>query len=131
MGHYLDVLERKPGTLAGSKPLEQWRKVERWPARYDRFWEELIHRHGKPGGTRQMIGLLQLGKVKGYERLQRAMESALASGCSDEAAVRYLLTAEGENRPPTEAMEVGWLGRYERPLPVMKEYDELLAEVAR
>jgi hypothetical protein len=23
--HYLEVLERKPGALAGSKPLEQWR----------------------------------------------------------------------------------------------------------
>jgi transposase len=130
--HYLDVLERKPGALAGSKPLEQWRKLGRWPASYDRFWEELIRRHGKQGGTRQMIGLLQLGKVKSYEGLQRAMEAALASGCWDEAAVRYLLTVEGEDRPPTEAVEVGWLGRYERPLPVMNEYDELLvAEVAR
>lgn len=130
--HYLEVLERKPGALAGSKPLEQWRKLGRWPASYDRFWEELIRRHGKQGGTRRMIGLLQLGKGKGYEGLQRAMESALASGCSDEAAVRYLLAIEGEDRPPAEAVEVGWLGRYERPLPRMNEYDELLvAEVAR
>jgi hypothetical protein len=29
--HYLDVLERKPGALAGSKPLEQWRRLGRWP----------------------------------------------------------------------------------------------------
>jgi Mu transposase, C-terminal domain len=130
--HYLEVLERKPGALAGSKPLEQWRKLGRWPASYDRFWEELIRRHGKPSGTRQMIGLLQLGKVKGYAGLARAMESALAAGCGDEAAVRYLLTGAGENRPRSEALEVGWLGRYQRPLPVMKEYDELLtAEVAR
>lgn len=130
--HYLEVLEQKPGALAGSKPLEQWRKLGRWPASYDRFWEELIRRHGKPSGTRQMIGLLQLGKVKGYDGLARAMESVLAAGCGDEAAVRYLLTVAGEGRPPTEAMEVGWLGRYQRPLPVMKEYDELLAaEVAR
>jgi hypothetical protein len=130
--HYLDVLEQKPGALAGSKPLEQWRKLGRWPASYDQFWEELIRRHGKPSGTRQMIGLLQLGKVKGYAGLERAMESALVAGCPDEAAVRYLLTVAGEDRPPTEALEVGWLGRYQRPLPVMKEYDELLAaEVAR
>ena len=27
--HYLDVLEHKPGALAGSKPLEQWRKLGR------------------------------------------------------------------------------------------------------
>ena len=29
--HYLEVLERKPGALAGSKPLEQWRQQGRWP----------------------------------------------------------------------------------------------------
>jgi hypothetical protein len=129
--HYLDVLERKPGALAGSKPLEQWRKLGRWPASYDRFWEELIRRHGKPSGTRQMISLLQLGKRKGYAGLQRAIESALAVGCGDEAAVRYLLIREEEDRPRAEPVEVGWLGRYERPLPRMNEYDELLAaEVA-
>ena len=46
--------------------------------------------------------------------------------------MRYLLLTESEGRPPQEAVEVGWLGRYERPLPVMNEYDQLLAaEVAR
>src|SRR5438477_9758481 len=28
--HYLDVLERKPGALAGSSPLKQWRERGRW-----------------------------------------------------------------------------------------------------
>ncbi len=94
--HYLEVLEQKPGALAGSKPLEQWRKLGRWPACYDRFWEELVRRHGKPSGTRQMIGLLQLGKAKGYAKLQAALESVLALGCGDEAAVRYLMLTEPE-----------------------------------
>ena len=45
--------------------------------------------------------------------------------------MRYLLLTESEHRPPQVAVEVGWLGRYERPLPVMNEYDQLLgAEVA-
>jgi hypothetical protein len=79
-----------------------------------------------------MIRLLQLGKANGYERLQSAAESALALGCGDEAAVRYLLMSEPANRAPQEALEVGWLGRYERPLPVVNEYDQLLAaEVKR
>jgi hypothetical protein len=129
--HYLEVLERKPGALAGSKPLEQWRKLGRWPASYDRFWGELIRRHGKPSGTRQMIGLLQLGKTKGYARLQSAVESALVLGCGDEAAVRHLIQAESENRPPRETLEVGWLNRYERSLPVVNEYDQLLAGEVR
>jgi hypothetical protein len=130
--HYLEVLERKPGALAGSTPLAQWREQGRWPASYDRLWQELMGRQGKAEGTRQMIRLLQLGKAKGYEKLQSAAESARALGCWDEGAVRYLLMTEPEGRPPQEALEVGWLGRYERPLPVVNEYDQLLAaEVAR
>ena len=130
--HYLEVLERKPGALAGSTPLAQWREQKRWPASYDQLWQALMRRQGKAAGTRQMIRLLQLGKAQGYEKLQAAAESALALGCADEAAVRYLLLTESEHRPPQVAVEVGWLGRYERPLPVMNEYDQLLAaEVAR
>jgi hypothetical protein len=48
------------------------------------------------------------------------------------AAVEYRLATGELERPSREAMELGWLERYERPLPVMKEYDQLLGEeVAR
>ena len=33
--HYLEVLDRKPGALAGSRPLKQWREQGRWPESYD------------------------------------------------------------------------------------------------
>ena len=113
--HYLEVLERKPGALAGSTPLKQWRERGRWPAEYDRYWEELIRRHGKQAGTRQMIELLGLGKKHGYDRLQQAVEKALALGCTDAAAVRHLLTATELIRPHTELLELNKLERYERP----------------
>jgi len=73
--------------------------------------------------------LLQLGKAKGYAKLQAAVEPALALGCGDEAAVRYLMQSKSENRPPQETLEVGWLDRYERSLLVVNEneYDQLLA----
>jgi hypothetical protein len=130
--HYLEVLERKPGALAGSTPLAQWREQGRWPASFDRLWQELMRRQGKAEGTRQMIRLLQLGKLHGYAKLQTAAESALAWGCGDEAAVRYLLLTAPAGRPPQEVLEVGWLDRYARPQPQVKEYDQLLAaEVQR
>jgi hypothetical protein len=130
--HYLEVLEKKPGALAGSKPLEQWRKAGRWPTSYDRFWEELRRRHGRQAGTRQMIVLLKLGPQQGWEKLQEAVETAVSLSCWDVAAVEYLVAAAQQERPTREALEVGWLGRYERPLPVMNEYDQLLGgEVGR
>jgi transposase len=124
--HYLDVLEKKPGAMAGCKPLEQWRQAGRWPESYDHLWTELIKRHGKQEGTRQMITLLMLGRDHGYDRLRGAVETALDSGSHDVGAVRYLLTASERQRVEVPIVEVGLLDRYERPLPVLNEYDQLL-----
>ena len=53
-------------------------------------------------------------------------------GCWDAAAVRYLLHAEQLERAAAEVVDVAGLGRYERPLPTVREYDQLLAaEVCR
>lgn len=40
-----------------------------------------------------MIELLQIGRRSGHARLRAAVEEALALGCTDSAAVRYLVTA--------------------------------------
>ncbi len=128
--HNLDVLEHKPGALAGSKPLEQWRALGRWPASYDRFWQALVERHGRPAGTRAMIGLLQLGRVHGQATLLAAIDAALILGCTDEAAVRHLVTARRLERARPEAVAVGALAQFERPLPTVGEYDRLLTPVA-
>lgn len=124
--HYLDVLERKPGAFPGSKPLAQWRQLGLWPQSYDRFWQGLIERHGRQKGTRAMIELLQLGRTYGQERLRWAVEEALALGCGDSAAVRYLLTAHQLERVTPAPLSVGVLAAFERPLPAVTDYDQLL-----
>lgn len=124
--HYLDVLERKPGALAGSKPLEQWRQQGRWPASYDRFWQALIARHGRQAGTKEMIGLLHLGRVHGQAMLLAAIDAALVLGCTDEAAVRHLVTAQQLERARPAVIDAGALAQFERPLPTVSEYDQLL-----
>jgi transposase len=125
--HYLDVLERKPGALAGSKPLEQWRRLGRWPESYDRFWQALIERHGRQAGTKAMIELLQLGRTYGHTALRGAIDAALVLGCTDGAAVRHLVTAQGLEHARPRTVEVGALAQFERPLPTVGEYDRLLA----
>lgn len=125
--HYLDVLEHKPGAMAGSKPLEQCRKTGRWPSSYDRFWEGLIRRQGKQQGTREMIAILKLDRLHGPVKLRQAIESAMDLGCHHLAAVQYLLTADTLSRSVPQMVEIGLLDRYERPMPVMTGYDELLS----
>ena len=87
-----------------------------------------MKRHGKQTGTREMIELLLEGRRLGYDRLQEAVELALQTGSSDAAAVRYLMTAGDLERVQPEMIEVGALSRYERPLPVLVNYDQLLSQ---
>jgi transposase len=124
--HYLDVLARKPGALAGSTPLAQWRQLGRWPASYDTFWEGLMTRLGKQAGTKAMIELVQLGRVHGQAALRRAIDEALSLGVQDSAAVRHLLTTPQLARERPERLEVGRLAAYERPQPTLASYDALL-----
>jgi transposase len=127
--HYLDVLERKPGALAGSTPLAQWRRAGRWPACYDALWQRLMQRHGKQNGTRAMIAVVALGREFGHDRLRSAVTTAVSLGASDVGAVRYLLTATTLHRAPSEPIAVAAdLARFERPLPAMAEYDRLLPQ---
>lgn len=77
-------------------------------------------------GTRDMIELLSLGRTHGYDRLRQVVESTLEMGSCDVATVRYLLTAEELNRVPTEPIAIGLLCRFERFMPEMTAYDQLL-----
>lgn len=127
--HYLCALERKPGALAGSTPLAQWRAAGRWTRQHDRFWSLLMERHGQQAGTRLMIELLQGGREHGYERLTQAIDQALACGVHDAAAVGYLLSAAPFDQPPVvplSGVELGDWPVVTRPLPTLTDYDPLL-----
>ena len=126
--HYLDVLERKPGALIGSKPLAAWRQRGLWPESYDRLLAQLIERHGQPSGTRQMVQVLSLIQPHGHQRVRAAVEEALKLGCSDGAAVRHLVEAVDLTHVRDALIELGELSRFERPSPVMTDYDGLLGQ---
>ena len=132
--HYLDVLARKPGAFAGSKPLQQWRAEGRWTRTYDELWESLRQRHGVSDGTREMIAVLQLGRRCGYVRLSAAIAEALACGACDTAAVSYLLSASALAAASpalllADSVETGsslTAAYFTRPLPSITSYDSLL-----
>ncbi len=125
--HYLDVLEQKPGAMAGSTPLEQWRKAGRWPDCLDRIWRQLEQRHGRGAGTREMIGLVREGSVVGWPRLITAVEEALRLGVPDGAAVLHILRMpDAEQRRQYAIALAEELKQFERPMPTMAEYDLLL-----
>lgn len=124
--HYLAVLEHKPGALAHSKALVQYRQTGLWPQSFDVFWGKLTERQGRSEGTRAMIRLLQLIPMYGHKQLRAAIEGALACGSSDPATVLHLLKPElrsDHQAAPLIGTGVG----FERPLPKLDVYDQLLA----
>lgn len=128
--HYLDALEHKPGALAGSTPLAQWRAAGRWGAAHDQLWSVLMDRHGQQDGTRLMIELIQLGREYGYERLTQAIEQALVCGAHDAAAVCYLLTVAPHEGEAVAPLALDYPHGVLRPLPTMSVYDQLLPRPA-
>ena len=128
--HYLDVLEKKPGAMRNSTPLQQWRAAGRWPACMDTIWQKLEQRHGRGKATREMIALVRAGTAGGaWRKLDRgsgrgtaAWESATPRPCSISCRCRMPRTAN-----VTHLAVADELRQFERPMPVMDEYDALLS----
>ena len=124
--HYIDVLMRKPGALAGSTALEQCRAQGRWPSSYDQFWRQMAEREGRQAGTRAMVDVLLLAREHGSQRVREAVEESLEVGCANLSAIRYLLRVDRqETAPPVDPVDIGALSRYDRPRPSMDVYDQL------
>jgi len=77
--------------------------------------------------TRTMVTLIRMGREFGYEKLTAAVEQALGLGCGDVAAIRHLMLSDQLQHTVGEAIEIGALSAYERPLPTMIEYDRLFS----
>jgi hypothetical protein len=107
--------------------LQQWRQAGRWPECLDRIWNQLEQRLGKSKGTREMITLVRVGSVSGWDRLIAAVEEALRLGVTDAAAVLHIMNMpDAEQRRQYAIALTEELAQFERPMPAMDDYDLLL-----
>jgi len=58
------------------------------------------------------------------------VEAAETLGCQDAAAIRHLLTASQLEHTQPIPLSLGDLAAFERPLPSVADYDQLLARTA-
>jgi transposase len=106
LDHYLELLARKPGALAGSLALWQERERGAWPACFDELWAALAERYGASEAARQLVDVLLLCREHEPERVELAVRGALAAGCHDGRAVAVLARkAERREQPPLELDE--------------------------
>ena len=74
-----------------------------------------------------MITLVRAGSVSGWSRLIAAVEEALRLGVTDAAAVLHILHMPDPEQRRSYAIALAEeLAAFERPMPVMDEYDLLL-----
>jgi hypothetical protein len=74
-----------------------------------------------------MITLVRVGSVQGWGRLIVAVEEALRLGVSDAAAVLHIFNMPDPEQRRQYAMTLAEeLAQFERPMPVMDDYDLLL-----
>jgi len=74
-----------------------------------------------------MITLVRVGTVSGWGRLIAAVEEALRLGVTDAAAVLHILNMPDPEERRRYAIALREeLSEFERPMPVMDEYDLLL-----
>lgn len=130
LDHYLEPMLHKPGALAGSLALAQERDSGNWPDCIDRLWRLLEERHTKQQAARQIVLVLMLRREVGHDKVARAIEDAIAGGVADASTI--CLLARGQNRATPAPIDLTHRpAGFTRPEPVLDQYDQLLAGVAR
>jgi transposase len=77
--HYLPLLEERPGAFDHAKPIRRWR--ETWPPIYETLLNHLREQWPDGRGVREFVRILNLHREHPAERIQQAIEQALAYGC--------------------------------------------------
>jgi transposase len=154
LDHYLEILQVRPGALAGSASLAQARADGSFTAAHDAFWAAARAAHGDAAGTRALLEVLLLHRRMPAETVIAGVTAALEAGSASpelvaiEArkaaqAARDLPAEAGDDPGLTQAPAAGPAGGPaavitlagrrtpvpddKRPLPSVDAYDQLLS----
>lgn len=132
LDHYLEVLVRKPGALAGATALVAARACGAFTATHQQFWEGARRAHGDAAGTRALVGVLLLHRTMTAATVSAGMDAALLIGSFDPDLVAVEARRASEHQhtgtPPPVPLPPGAspAAASVRPLPSLAGYDQLL-----
>jgi len=130
LDHYLEVLTRKPGALAGATALIAARASGGFTQDHQRFWDAARRKHGDGPGTKALVGVLLLHRTMPAAAVMAGMDAALVLDRFDPDLVavearRSMLTVQPPVpvtiRPGADARAT-----LARPTPSLARYDQLL-----
>ena len=125
LDHYLEVLTIKPGALPGATALAQAKACGAFTGTHQRYWDATRREHGDAAGTRALIEVLLAHRTLPTAALIAAMGKAIEAGTLDPQVVLIDARREagGQLAP---VIPIGALTRYDRPVPTLNDYDDLL-----
>lgn len=126
LDHYLEVLAVKPGALPGSTALARARAAGVFGPTHDKFWAAARKRLGDSAGTKAMIDVLLLHRVLPADLVIAGMARALSAGSVDPAVVAIEARRSVESDSAAVVAIGQGLSRFDRPMPSVAGYDELL-----
>jgi hypothetical protein len=149
LDHYLEILVRKPGALAGATALAQARSAGVFTSEHEAFWAAARKQHGDGAGTRALIEVLLLHRRMSHAAVVAGITAALSvdSVNPDVVAVEARKAAprrddrigdDVEHHTPLESVvslterrlehdgQVPGVDCQERALPDVAAYDQLL-----
>jgi hypothetical protein len=126
LDHYLEILVRKPGALLGATALVQARQAGTFTPAHQRFWDRARRRHGDQAGTRALIEILLGHRRLPTPAIVTALDAANRTGITDPAVVIVEARRHTDQKQPAEVIPIGALARYDRPVPTVTVYDQLL-----
>jgi hypothetical protein len=132
LDHYLEVLTRKPGALAGATALVAARASGGFTPVHQRFWDTARRGLGDGPGTRALVGVLLLHRTMSATAVLTGMDAAVSMGNFDPDLVaveaRRSMLATITPIPVPLPATAGPTAAIDRPAPSLADYDQLLRE---
>ena len=126
LDHYLEILVRKPGAMPGATALVQARQAGTFTDAHQRFWDTARRRDTDQAGTRALIEVLLAHRRLPHDSIVTALNAANHAGIVDPAVVIVEARRHTDQRQPADVIPIGALTRYDRPVPSLDVYDQLL-----
>lgn len=132
LDHYLEVLTRKPGALAGSSALATARASGAFTPVHEAYWKAARARLGDGPGTRALIGVLLLHRTLPTPAVLAAMTEAITAATFNDDVVAVTARAHQARylHPPAAVplpVTAPPAAQGNRPVPSLAGYDQLLA----
>lgn len=131
LDHYLEVLSRKPGALAGATALTKARRAGAFTEAHQRFWDGARRQLGDAAGTRALIGVLLLNRSLPVGDIATGITVATGLGRfdADLVAVEARRAGQAITPPPAVVVPAHAGPARDRPVPGLGAYDELVGVV--